>query len=325
MPRHLGLAVGLLLIAVTSMGATCSSETRPEAGADAGGAAAGVLDAGPDVDPSTLPMPTADDLPGFPLDQVVSPLAKQLFALSKDAFSYDGCPTPVQGCLRNPRYRRHALRLLTLATRLASEGQSNREINTLLNTYYASFAPAQRFKMGESIAPCRGPAAAPVVLAEFSDFECPHCAAARPLLDEVLAHSNQVKLCYKPFPLAVHAHARDAAEAALFARDQGKFWEMHDLLFDHQESLGLSDMKGYAAELGLDPKALELSVLSNAHATEIDGSHTLGDRAHLTGTPSIFINGRPLVLNLSRESLAQAIDDELDYQAGHGAFAPDAP
>ena len=99
---------------------------------------------------------------------------------------------------------------------------------------------------------------------------------------------------------------------------------MHDSLFDHQESLSLSDMKGYASDLGLDPKAMELSVLSNAHAVEIDASRTLGEKAHLTGTPSIFINGRPLVLPLSRENLAQAIDDELDFQAGHGAFVPDA-
>jgi hypothetical protein len=258
--------MGFGFIAFTQVGATCSPETRPESA---------TVEAQPAVSPEKTPvketkksvaddgpMPTQDDLPGYPLEQVVGPTARQIFVLARDGFSYDGCPGSLAECLHQKPYQRHALRVLTLATRLAADGRRNTELNELLNRYYGSFAAKERSAVDAAASPCRGSQTAAVTLVEFSDFECPHCASARPLLEEAAARSD-VRLCFKPFPLKFHEHARPAAEAALFARDHGKFWEMHDTLFEHQQALDGASLVSYANDLGLDGAALQAALKSN--------------------------------------------------------------
>jgi protein-disulfide isomerase len=274
--------------------------------------------------PETVGDPTAADLPGYPLGEVLLSTARQVFAFSKDAFGYDGCPTPLQQCLKQPAYRRHALRELQLATELASAGANNVEIDTLLNSYYASFAPTARATFDLLKSPCLGSPSAPVTIVEFSDFECPHCAMARPMLEALVTTAGLVRLCYKPFPLSSHPNARSAAEAALFARDQGKFWEMHDALFNHQGALGLEQLISYGTDLGLDPGALRHSLEANVHGHEIDVARSEGTQAGIKGTPAVFMNGRGEVLPLGPEYLAHEIDDELEWQHNGGKWVPDA-
>jgi protein-disulfide isomerase len=218
-------------------------------------------------------------------------------------------------------HQRHALRMLLLATRLASAGATNTEIDTALNRYYAGFAaPRARFTVDPSL--CRGPEDAAVTLVEFSDFECPYCRAAAPLLEGLISEAGPVRLCFKPFPLKQHAHATPAAEAALFARAHGKFWAMHDLLFTHQDNLEAADLRRYAEELELDPeglaRALELHVFSDA----LEASKAEGKRANVASTPSVYLDGRSHDLALSVAELHHSIDDELEWQSHSGHWAP---
>jgi protein-disulfide isomerase len=248
-------------------------------------------------------------------------VARQVLAYSRDAFSYDGCATSLQACLKEPGHQRHALRMLDLATTQAAAGNNNTKIDTLLNRYYVSFAAGERqaFDLGQ--AACRGPEAAPVTLVEFSDFECPHCRAAAPILESVVSDAGPVRVCYLPFPLRAHTHAADAARLALWAKGQGHFWELHDLLFAHQESLDTDSMVRYAEAAGLDAVAAAVTLRSTAFASEVAAARAQGERAKITGTPALFVNGRPLVLPLNRENLRHAIDDELEWVNHGGRWA----
>src|SRR6185312_17457871 len=147
----------------------------------------------------------------------------------------------------------HAHRMMLLAGAFAEAGAKSSEITTLLNSYYDSFAADKRTTFDLSHAPCRGPADAPVTIVEFSDFECPHCAMARPMLEQLVdVEQGKVRFCFKPFPLTMHPHSEPAAEAAMYAQEHGKFWELHDLLFENQQALENENLKTYAQKAGLD-------------------------------------------------------------------------
>src|SRR5690606_29740680 len=104
----------------------------------------------------------------------------------------------------------------------------------------------------------RGPADAPVTLVEYGDFECPHCGRAEPAVRELLADFGDVRYVWRHLPLTdVHPHAQLAAEATEAAGEQGAFWEMHDLLFAHQDALRAEDLISYAGQLGLDVDQFE--------------------------------------------------------------------
>jgi protein-disulfide isomerase len=296
-----------------------SSESKPAANPTP---IAAVADAGPLT--AELPTPRPEDLPGFPIEELPEPAQKQLFAFAQDDFCYCGCPHTVQACLKEHKACRHAKRMMLLAASDAMSGAKSAEISTLLNTYYGSFAPEKRFTFDLANAACQGPETAPVTLVEFSDFECPYCALARPMLEQLVASAKgQVRLCFKPFPLQVHPHSGPAAEAAMFARSKGKFWEMHDLLFQNQQSLEENDLRAYASRVGLDPDELVKAVRDQRFAAEIDASKEEGKKAGVQGTPSIYVNGRPLVLPVSTDTLAHAIQDELEWKQNGGHWTAD--
>jgi len=161
-------------------------------------------------------------------------------------------------------------------------------------------------------APARGPAAAPITLVEFSDFQCPFCVRAQPVLRQVReAYPDKVRFVFLDFPLDMHAQARKAHEAASCAADQGKFWLMYDRLFQSQGKLAVSDLKSYAGELGLDSPAFARCLDSARHAARTEAGLEEGARNGVTGTPAFFINGRMLVGAQPFEAFAQVIDDEL--------------
>ncbi len=109
-----------------------------------------------------------------------------------------------------------------------------------------------------------------------------------------MAYPKEVKLVFKHFPLSFHREARPAAEAALFAHKQGKFWEMNDLIFQNQRALTMESFKSFAQQIGLDPQALEASIRSESHKSLIDKDLADGQKANVTGTPTIYVNGKKL-------------------------------
>jgi protein-disulfide isomerase len=139
----------------------------------------------------------------------------------------------------------------------------------------------------------RGALDAPVTLIEYGDFECPYCAAAKPVLEEVVAGSNGgVRLIFRNFPLfELHPYALTAALAAEAAGAQGAFWRMHDVLFAHQTRLSDWDLAKYATKLGLDGSAV-IGDAAQPYGDKVEADFALAVAAGVQGTPTVFINDR---------------------------------
>jgi protein-disulfide isomerase len=154
-----------------------------------------------------------------------------------------------------------------------------------------------------------GPATAPVTLVEYGDFECPYCGAAHPSVVQVReALGDELRFAFRDFPLSqIHPHSLQAAEAAEAAGAQGRFWEMHDLLFANQRALELDDLLGYAAALDLDPARFALELEQHTHELRIREDFMSGIRSGVNGTPTFFVNGVRHNGGYDPESLLEAI------------------
>ena len=139
----------------------------------------------------------------------------------------------------------------------------------------------------------QGPATAPVTLVEYGDYECPYCGRAYPIVKTIQeALGERLRFVFRNFPLSeMHPNAENAAEAAEAAGDQGKFWEMHDAIFEHQRALGLSHLVALAGNLGLDSEQVASDLKSHAHAPRVREDFMSGVRSGVNGTPTFFLNG----------------------------------
>jgi protein-disulfide isomerase len=156
--------------------------------------------------------------------------------------------------------------------------------------------------------PARGDANAAVTIVEFTDFQCPACAAMHPVLEEVLkSYGNKVRFVVRDFPLNQHENARKAAEAADAANAQGKFFEYIAVLFKNQKALDVPSLKKYASDLGLDRARFDAALDRGVYAAEVEKDVSDGELYGVSSTPTIFINGVELKV-LSADGLKQAID-----------------
>jgi protein-disulfide isomerase len=163
--------------------------------------------------------------------------------------------------------------------------------------------------------PVKGPADAPVTMVEFSDFQCPFCARATPLIDQVIqAYPTQLKFVYKEFPLPMHPNALPASRAALAAQRQGKYWEMHDKLFANQHALQPDNLKQYAQDIGLDVPKFEQDMASPDVQQQINADMQLARQSGVTGTPTLYLNGKR-VMNRSFDGIKQMIDAALQKKS----------
>jgi len=160
--------------------------------------------------------------------------------------------------------------------------------------------------------PATGPATAPVTIVEFSDFQCPFCSRLTPTLEQVKKkYGDKVRIVFRQFPLPMHQNAQKAAEAALCANDQGKFWQLHAAMFSDQASLGVDQLKAKAAQLGLKADDFNKCLDSGAKVAVIEADKKAGSEAGVNGTPAMFINGRFLNGAVPLENVTSVIDDEL--------------
>jgi protein-disulfide isomerase len=160
--------------------------------------------------------------------------------------------------------------------------------------------------------PSLGPDDAAVTIIEFSDFQCPFCARVVPTIKQIEEEfGDSVRIVFRDFPLSFHQQAQKAAEAAECADDQGKFWEMHDKLFENQNALGIDSLKQYANELGLDGGEFDSCLDSGKHAEEVRKDFADGQQAGVTGTPAFFINGKLVSGAQPFSVFKQAIEQEL--------------
>ena len=144
--------------------------------------------------------------------------------------------------------------------------------------------------------PVRGSPDAPITITEYADFQCPYCANARSKLDQVLReYPHQVKLVFKSFPLDFHPDSILAHRAALAAQKQGKFWEMHDLIFSSQRAMKHDDLFAMAKSLGLDTDRFASDLQDPAIQSEIDAQQREGKRLGVNGTPTFYIDGQEMV------------------------------
>jgi len=160
--------------------------------------------------------------------------------------------------------------------------------------------------------PAKGPADAPVTIVEFSDFQCPFCFRLIPVLEQMQQkYGNRVRLVFRQYPLTIHNFAQKAAEAALCANEQGKFWEMHDAMFHDQQGLAVDGLKSKAAALGLKADTFNQCLDSGKFAPTVKADLDAGAAVGVNSTPTLFINGRYLVGAVPLEEISKIIDDEL--------------
>ncbi len=160
-------------------------------------------------------------------------------------------------------------------------------------------------------APSLGSPQAPVKIVLFSDFQCPYCSKVGSLLEYVLEHNpDTVRVVYKQFPLPFHKNALPAAIASLAAQEQGKFWELHDLLFENGKELSKDKIEALAKEAGLEMKRFNKDRTDAALLERVEQDIKDGQQAGVHGTPTIFVNGRSLK-DRSPQGLQMLVDQEL--------------
>ena len=150
-----------------------------------------------------------------------------------------------------------------------------------------------RLQLDNGKAPTLGKPDAPVTLVEFSDFQCPFCKGMAPTLKQVSQKlGDKVQIVYRQYPLnSIHPFAAKAAEASLCANEQGKFWEMHDAMFEDQTKLAVKDLKATAVRLGMDGKKFDTCLDSGRYVEQIQNDLSEGEKVGVNGTPAVFING----------------------------------
>lgn len=160
--------------------------------------------------------------------------------------------------------------------------------------------------------PIYGAERAPVTVVVFADFECPHCRAEAPVLRKAVDQfRGRARLIYKHFPLMGHDRAKAAAIATEAAHEQGKFWEMHDLVFENQTDLSDEKLYAFAQEIGLDMEKFKAAYASGKYKSVVEKDKADGEKLEISGTPAVFINGREMIPGLFGGSVTGWIDDAL--------------
>jgi protein-disulfide isomerase len=155
-----------------------------------------------------------------------------------------------------------------------------------------------------------GPEDAPVTLVQYGDFECPYCGAAYPMIKDIQQRmGDRLRFVFRNFPITTsHPHAMSAAEAAEAAGAQGKFWEMHDTLYENQDSLEDGSLRGYAEQLGLDMERFEQDMSERRYESRVREDFMSGVRSGVGGTPTFYINGARFDGNWTGDNLLRALE-----------------
>jgi thiol-disulfide isomerase/thioredoxin len=233
-------------------------------------------------------------------------------------------PVSVATCVKENRRCSKCLPAAQLLVRQVRAGRSRSQAE---EAFFARFSSDRIKSIDLSDSPSRGPSSAPITIVEWADFECPHCRHAAPILEKVVdEHPGKVRLVFKFYPLQAHVHGELAARGAVAAMKQGKFWEMHHILFEHQESLEPRDIEKYAKEIGLDFVKWKTDWEAEPTADRVSRDRKQGDLVGVNGTPTIYINGREY--DLTKFDMSDDLEDwikvELELATGERAALPAA-
>ena len=161
-----------------------------------------------------------------------------------------------------------------------------------------------------------GPQTARVTLLEYGDYECPFCQKAQPEVQRLLdSHHGQLRLVFRHYPLVEqHPHAEDAAEAAEAAAAQGRFWDMHALLFAQKHGLNPEALAGYAQSLGLDMRRFHNELADHVYLQRIHEHRALAQQMQVRAVPAFFVNGRAVDTGAGFAAVQQAVEQALKHQ-----------
>ena len=155
----------------------------------------------------------------------------------------------------------------------------------------------------------KGGAEAKVTLVEYGDYQCPSCGQAAPIVQRVQKHfGDKLRFVFRNFPLEQHEFAEAAAETAMFAAAKGKFWEMHDLLYKHQDEFSDELFPTLAQKVGLDEGELTEALEARTYGDAVERDLDSGEEAGVAGTPSFFVNGEQVEGGFGYEALVAAIE-----------------
>jgi len=240
-----------------------------------------------------------------------------------------GCKMTVAGCRVSDENCRRSLIFARTIIDALREGKPEAEVVRVLKAKSDTFVEAKMpedsgvvYKIETGQSPVRGPKEAPVTIVEFSDFQCPFCHELQATLDQLLkAFPKDVNLVYKQFPLNIHQYARQAAVASMAAHQQGKFWQLHDRMFQNFAAINEENIKKWAREAGLNMTDFEKVMQSGTMESAVQKDIADGAAARVIGTPTLFINGKR-VPERSFESMKKTILEELAAVKAQGGSAP---
>lgn len=258
---------------------------------------------------------TAETLGNVDLSDLTAVEKKAVLKLLREEDCSCQCGMKTAECIIKDPNCSYSRTLAGIAIKGVKEGKSLLEISKLMD----ASPKAKRPKVLEdpvSIpvagAPEIGPPDARITLVEFSDFECPYCSVAVKEVRAIMAaYPKDIRLIYKQFPLPMHPHAPMAAEASLAAAEQGKFWELHDLMFANFRKLSRDNLLLWAKQIGLDVEKFKSEIDSGKFRNTVKKDESDGETAGVYGTPAFFINGKLYNGPMNLQAVKPILDAEL--------------
>ena len=259
---------------------------------------------------------SATALPGVDLTGLTPAQKNVALSVMRSEACGCGCGMMIAQCRVNDPRCAISMRWSNLVVKSASAGKSaeaiRAEIVKLANEPPPLLEPS--VKINTDGDPVRGNPSARITVVEFSDFQCPYCAKAVDQAKQVLAkYPKDVKLVFKQFPLDSHSQAALAAEASLAAQAQGKFWELHDVMYANFRQINREKILGWAKEIGLDVARFDADLKSHKYAARVISEERQGETAGVQGTPTFFINGKRLNAVFDLATVAPILADELKH------------
>lgn len=263
---------------------------------------------------------TATSLPGIDLSGLSKGQQAAVLKVLREHDCSCGCAMKVAECRIVDPNCAYSTGLAAAVINSIKAGKSEQEAWAAAGaSKWAHTQPADRLlddpvSIPVSGAPSLGPVKAPITIVEFSDFQCPYCAAAVPEIKALLnAFPTQVKLIFKEYPLEMHSQADLAAAAAIAAQKQGKFWQLHDAMYGHYQDLSRKSILALAKQTGMDMDRFETDIDSTEVRETVVRDVQDGDAAGVNGTPTLFVNGQRYNGPILLSSLKPVMDDELQH------------
>jgi protein-disulfide isomerase len=254
-----------------------------------------------------------DKIPGVRTSDFKAGFISQVEQKLEEIKCYGRCTESVADCLQKDPPHTSAIRLARDAFFLMAGKKGPEEIQKWMEARKKMAHPEWTHSFSlEGIVPL-GKKDAPVIIVEFSDFRCPYCAKLAPLLEQVVkASDGKARLYFKQFPIKGRPRSLEASKACVAAQAFGKFWEYCGMLFANRSDLSETALLAMAKKVGIDPDRFKKEMGREEVLNRIADEKMEGLRARIKGTPTVFINGKEVILEPTRELLRDRIQEELD-------------